>query len=93
MKGHFNRHENMSSDVRFMILDTTTDLQLSDLTDKMSVVNMLYGFFDGFNYSDDIREIADQWRERDPLRRIVLLICELVDTYPLHVEEQQNNLL
>ena len=43
----FNRHESMNSETRSLILDT-----IRDLYDYDSIVNSLYGYYDGYNYSN-----------------------------------------
>lgn len=44
---YFNRHESMNSETRSLILDT-----IRDLYDYDSIVNSLYGSYDGYNYSN-----------------------------------------
>lgn len=49
----FNRHENMSSETRGMILDTINELSLCPLgPSAFTMENWLYGAFDGYDYSE-----------------------------------------
>jgi len=45
----FNRHENMNGTTRREILDLISELRWSD---NDNLVNMLYGLFDGYLYSE-----------------------------------------
>jgi hypothetical protein len=50
----FNRHENMDSETRSRILDLISDLTIIENCNANRVINMLYGFFDGYDYSEHI---------------------------------------
>lgn len=50
----FNRQESMDSVTRDRILDLISDLKIIERCDPRSVINMLYGAFDGYDYSDEI---------------------------------------
>jgi len=50
----FNRHENMDSASRERILDLISDLEIIERCNPRQVINMLYGAFDGYDYSDEI---------------------------------------
>jgi len=54
----FNRHEQMDSATRSRILDLISDLSIIENCNPNSVINMLYGAFDGYDYSDLI--LADR---------------------------------
>jgi len=50
----FNRHDQMDSATRRRILDLISDLSITENCNASNVINMLYGAFDGFDYSDEI---------------------------------------
>lgn len=50
----FNRHESMNSETRSAIMDLITDLTITENCNPHAVINMLYGSFDGYDYSDEI---------------------------------------
>ena len=50
---YFNRHENMDSETRKMILDVINDLYDCPLGHStFTMQNWLYGLFDGYDYSE-----------------------------------------
>ena len=51
---YFNRHESMSSETRTQIMDLISDLMITERCNPRTVINMLYGTFDGYDYSDQI---------------------------------------
>jgi hypothetical protein len=48
----FNRHTQMNDNTREEILDLITDLQITENCNQRSMINYLYGLFDGYDYSD-----------------------------------------
>ena len=50
----FNRHESMNSETRSKIMDLISDLSIIENCNPHNVINMLYGSFDGYDYSDEI---------------------------------------
>jgi len=52
----FDRHSNMDSETRKAILDLIGDIQI-EIEDSFTLVNSLYGLFDGYNYffTDDFQ--------------------------------------
>ena len=80
----FNRHEHMDSSTRGIILDCINELSDCE-TETRSIENMLYGFFDGFDYSDNIEEsteINEIKIENPNLHLKILVICRIVKKYP-----------
>jgi hypothetical protein len=61
----FDRHANMDSETRERILDIITDLMITENCNTFSVVNMLYGLFDGYDYTSFIESdpLLDQLHE------------------------------
>jgi hypothetical protein len=54
------------------------------------ISNMLYGLYDGFDYSDKIRshkEMEIIKEQRIDLYKKILNICEDIDTYPKHDQD------
>ena len=51
----FNRHENMKEVTRTVILHL---IRKSVIRENEELINMLYGLFDGYDYTDAIMEIA-----------------------------------
>ena len=45
----FDRHSNMDSETRKAILDLIVDIEI-EIEDSFTLVNSLYGLFDGYNY-------------------------------------------
>jgi hypothetical protein len=81
---HFNRHEHMDAETRRAILETITALMILDCK-TFSVVNCLYGFFDGFDYSEAIPEMEEMElikKESPDLYFKILGFCFLVSKYP-----------
>ena len=83
MMRRFDRHEHMDSDTRQAILRIQGDVFMSDNANAGQVVNMLAGAFDGYNYSDDVREAIRGWDQRDTLTMAVVLITKVIDGYPM----------
>lgn len=50
----FNRHKHMDSDTLKRIQDLITDLVIIENCNANPIVNMLYGAFDGYDYSEQI---------------------------------------
>jgi len=50
----FDRHKHMDSDTCKRIQDLITDLIIIENCNSNQVVNMLYGAFDGYDYSQQI---------------------------------------
>ncbi len=48
----FDRQALMSDSTREEILDLITDLQITENCNQRSMINYLYGLFDGYDYSD-----------------------------------------
>lgn len=51
----FNRHSSMDSQTRGRIMDLITDLQITENCPTGNIINMLYGLFDGYDYSERIK--------------------------------------
>lgn len=80
----FNRHENMSSETRSEILDIINDLCLCDAS-SFNLENMLYGFFDGYDYTERIiysADLANVTHENPELGARISAICGIIESYP-----------
>ena len=85
---YFNRHECMSKETLKSIGEVTTQLFGVDGVNPFGGVgNMLYGLYDGFDYSDKIRSHEDMEtikNQKMDLYEKILNICKDIDTYPKH---------
>jgi len=92
---YFNRHESMSSDTRHRIMDLVSDLQITENCNANSVINMLYGLFDGYDYSDQIlaqHTLLNGLNDggNNHLVNEVLAITAIVKSYPRTLEPNHN---
>jgi hypothetical protein len=84
----FNRHENMSSEVRKKILEIITELHDIDSFNVNPVINMLYGFFDGYDYTEKIifsTEFAEITYLIPDLGADISEICGIIEKYPTEI--------
>ena len=85
---YFNRHECMGKETLRSIGEATTELfGVDGVSPFGGVGNMLYGFYDGFDYSDKIRSHEDMETiksQKIDLYEKILNICKEIDTYPKH---------
>jgi hypothetical protein len=85
---YFNRHECMGKETLKSIGESTTELFLVDGVSPFGGVgNMLYGLYDGFDYSDKIRSHEDMntiKKQKMDLYIKILNICKDIDKYPKH---------
>jgi len=85
---YFNRHECMKRETLSSISKVISDLFLIDgISPFGGISNMLYGLYDGFDYSDKIRsheEMVIIKEQRMDLYENILNICKDIDTYPKH---------
>jgi len=91
---YFNRHENMDSETRFMILDTIKELSYSCECNTSTLENWLYGAFDGYDYSAIAifsKELAEVTHENVELGVKVSEIFGIIEKYPRTVEPNNNN--
>ncbi len=79
----FNRHAHMNSETRSEILNILKDLILLE-TSTYSTENMLYGFFDGYDYSTEIldsTELVQITKENPQIGNRISDICYIVEAY------------
>ena len=85
---YFNRHQCMKRETLSSISKVISDLFLIDgISPFGGISNMLYGLYDGFDYSDKIRsheEMVIIKEQRMDLYENILNICKDIDTYPKH---------
>ena len=85
---YFNRHECMKRETLNSISKVITDLfGIDGISPFGGISNMLYGLYDGFDYSDKIRsheEMEIIKEQRIDLYENILNICKDIDTYPKH---------
>ncbi len=91
----FNRHENMDSETRFMILDVIKELCYKcETTNTARIENYLYGSFDGYDYSEIVFEsndFVDLTLENTELAVKVSDIFTMISKYPRTKEPNNNN--
>lgn len=85
---YFNRHECMKRETLSSISKVISDLfGIGGISPFGGISNMLYGLYDGFDYSDKIRshkEMEIIKEQRMDLYENILNICKDIDTYPKH---------
>ena len=83
---YFNRHKCMSKETLQSIGEVTNALVLVDGVSFFGGVNnMLYGLYDGFDYSNKIRRHKEMniiKRQNIDLYKKILNICKDIDMYP-----------
>ena len=87
---YFNRHECMGGETRRTILETITNLCLIDGISSMGIENMLYGLFDGFDYSKKIVEHKEMKLIKEQNKEVydtIVNICKEIATYPKHSQD------
>lgn len=91
----FNRHENMDSETRRMILDTINDLCTCPLgPSTFTMENWLYGAFDGYDYSEVAiysHELASITQVDSELGAKISEIYGIIEKYP-RTKEPNNNI-
>jgi hypothetical protein len=83
MKGRFDRHQNMNAETRSAIMNVTSNLGYEG--EEGELHNYLCGFFDGYDYSDDIMELfyfQDLERTDFDLFLKITGLCTIVTNYP-----------
>jgi len=92
---YFNRHENMDSKTRHMILDVINDLHDCPLAVSTSIMeNWLYGAFDGYDYSDVAifsHELAAITHVDVDLACRITDIFSIIEKYPRTTNPNNNN--
>ena len=87
----FNRHEQMDSYTRGRILDLISDLSITENCNANGVINMLYGAFDGYDYSALIMEdnLLNELHNggNDHLVREITAIAQIIQSYKKVVYE------
>ena len=80
----FDRHANMDSETRSEILNCIRDLHYVK-SKTFNIENMLYGLFDGYDYSKVIifhEEYSNIYLEDQKLHDRIAQICKLINAYP-----------
>lgn len=90
----FNRHESMDSVTRHQILDLISDLVIIENCPSFELINMLYGAFDGYDYSERIKvnpaiESLNAGGNT-PLVKEILDITSIIEKYPRTQEPNGN---
>lgn len=80
----FDRQENMSSQTLSEILGIIGDLVDIEAPTRQ-LENMLYGFFDGYDYTEQIvfsKDLANVTHENPSLGAKISKICGIIESYP-----------
>ena len=92
---YFNRHESMDSTTRGMILDLISDIRIIENCNPFNVENMLFGLFDGYDYSELIESdnLIQQFKDggNTGLVNEILAITSIVKSYPRTDQPNGNN--
>ena len=93
---YFNRHESMNSDTRRKILDLISDLSIIENCNANSTINMLYGLFDGFDYSDELlaqHTLLNSLNDggNTGLVKEILSVATIIKSYPKTIEPNNSN--
>ena len=90
----FNRHESMDSLTRSRIMDLISDLHIIENCPTFELINMLYGSFDGYDYSERIKvnpAIASLNAGGNIyLANEILAIASIIEKYPRTKEPNGN---
>ena len=81
---YFNRHKHMDGETRGAILESITELYSID-GNMFPLQNMLYGLFDGFDYSTKIppsTEMEIVEKQNVQLYKKIMKFCFTIQTYP-----------
>ena len=87
---YFNRHAEMPPQTLRTIMDSINGVMLSGAPDSFTLVNMLYGLFDGFDYTEKI--LADPTMEslkssNSEVYNKITEVCEEIKGYPKFDED------
>lgn len=82
----FDRHKHMDSDTLGRIQDLITDLTITENCNANPIVNMFYGAFDGYDYSQQIlqHELLTQLEDggNRHLANDIVDLAYIIKTYP-----------
>ena len=80
----FDRHANMSSETLFEIGKIISDIEINyDRNKSFTLVNMLYGLYDGYFYVD-LLTFANEYLTNDEFLRLSEVV-NVVEKYPKYL--------
>lgn len=82
---YFNRHTEMQPQTLRSIMDSINGVMLSEEKDTFELINMLYGLFDGFDYTEKILvdPIMKSLKKSNPdIHTKITETCEEIKGYP-----------
>ena len=89
---YFNRHESMSSETRTQIMDLISDLMITERCNPRTVINMLYGTFDGYDYGDCFKtDILIQELRDGGNTGLVSQILDVAETISKYIRTSEPN--
>jgi len=80
----------MGGETRRTILETITNFHSLDGVGMMGIQNMLYGLFDGFDYSKKIVEHKEMKlikEQNEKMYDTIINICKEIETYPKYSQD------
>jgi len=80
----------MGGETRRTILETITNFYSIEGAGMMGIQNMLYGLFDGFDYSKKIVEHKEMKLIKEQNKEMydtIIDICKEIETYPKHTQD------
>jgi len=87
----FDRHAHMSKETREAILDCISNLYEFKIgVSCFNVTNYLYGFFDGYDYSELVpkEECMKAIKDKNPVvYQKIMDICQEVSQYPVGITQ------
>lgn len=85
----FNRHENMSSETIAELMKILAELSYCEFPTHQ-LENMIYGFFDGYDYSENIiqsSQLSNVLQTNSALHKQICSICKVIKSYPKYQSE------
>ena len=82
---YFNRHAEMPPQTLRTIMDSINGVMLSEEKDTFTLVNMLYGLFDGFDYTEKILTdpvMKSLEKSNSEVYNKITEVCEEIKGYP-----------
>lgn len=82
---YFNRHTEMSPQTLKTIMEAINGVMLSGAPDSFNLVNMLYGLFDGFDYTAEILSdplMKSLQKSHIEIYNKISGVCEEIQGYP-----------
>ena len=83
---HFDRHAVMTDETRSSIMSLIREVRDAN-EEARSIENMLYGLFDGFDYSERITKDEHFATLPADIQLKLIVVCDTVRNYPTNYED------